>query len=266
MPFKTLMDIGSENFDIYFYNELSKISPEARDLLPKDLSFKLFRGGGKVNATTTSRLSGVEKIFILWKCLRKRWYIVIEDQEKGMTPGEYVEWQKRIKKRDYTAERASGLKSNGEFILAGKELSDYFSYLNYLSASRAFNYVAKPKYEWMINKSTEWSKKMRGLVKIFQNYDANKKTWVSQYKIEIPEWYVLISLYDGQEIKPSIIHQENFRRAYQSSPTKIRKSFTVLERKGLVAKTGTGNGMKLRITALGLDLVTTILTKYALEW
>src|SRR5580692_1256254 len=233
MPIKTLFDIGSENFDIYFFNQLSNIAPKARDELPRDVNFKIFRGGGKVNAINSSKLSFVNKLFILWKSLNKRWWIVVEDTEKGMSPGEFFKLREDVKKRDYSTEKASSLKSTGEFVLANKELSDYFSYLNYLSNGPAYNYVSKPK-EKIVNKAAEWNKRMRYIVKVFMAYEQNKKTWVSQYKIEMPEWYVLIYLYDGQEVKGAPIHQVTFRRAYQSSPTKIRKCFAVLQSKGLI--------------------------------
>jgi hypothetical protein len=101
MSFKTLFDIGSENFDYYFFNQLQNISPKAKDELPRDISFKLFRGGGKVNATNSSKLNVVSKIFILWKCLKKKWWLFVEDEENGMSTEEFIKLREAAKKRDY---------------------------------------------------------------------------------------------------------------------------------------------------------------------
>jgi coproporphyrinogen III oxidase-like Fe-S oxidoreductase len=265
MVFKTLFDLSCQNFDYYFANHLEDISPQAKDMLPKDVAFKIFRGGGKVNTLNTSKLSFVAKLYILCKCLRKRWYIVVEDEHRGLSPQEFLNLREQLKKRVYTEDATNKLVTTGEFVYGSKELMDTLGYLNTLSTSKAYTFLAKNKNP-VVNKSHEWSKKMQYIVKFILTYEANKKTWVSQYKIEIPEWYVLISLYEGQEVKSSPIHQVTFRRAYQSSPTKIRKCFAVLQSKGLISKTGDRNGTKLRITALGVDLVNTILEKYALNF
>jgi hypothetical protein len=264
MSFKTLFDIGSENFDYYFFNQLQNISPKAKDELPRDISFKLFRGGGKVNATNSSKLNVVSKIFILWKCLKKKWWLFVEDEENGMSTEEFIKLREAAKKRDYSSEKASSLISSGTFVLASKELATNLSYLNYLSNSPAYNYISKNKNK-VENKADEWNDRMTYIVKFFRWYEANKKVWVSQYGISIPEWYVLLYLYDGREVFGSPIHKEFYRRTYQSSPTKIKRCFGVLQTKGLISKTGDGRGAKLRITALGVDRVNTILTNYALN-
>src|SRR6266404_3362279 len=59
-------EVLSENFDLFFANELDKITPDAKDLLPSDVVFKLFRKGGEVNAKGTSRLSFIAKIYVLF--------------------------------------------------------------------------------------------------------------------------------------------------------------------------------------------------------
>jgi hypothetical protein len=230
----------------------------------KDISFKLFRGGGKVNATNTSKLNIIYKIYILWKCLRKRWWLIFEDEENGMSTEEFIKLKEYEKKRDYSTERATSLISSGTFVLASKELATNFSYLNYLSNSAAYNFVVKNKNN-PTNKADEWNKRMKYLAKVFRWYESNKKVWVSEYGISIPEWYVLLYLYDGNEVLGSPIHKEFYRRTYQSSPTKIKRCFGVLQSKKLIEKTGEARGAKLRITGLGIDTVNRILTKYAID-
>lgn len=261
---KTLFDLECENFDLFFVNELDKISPIAKAELPRDVSFKLFRGGGKLNTKSTSKLGFIAKLYILWKCLNKRWWLVIEDEEKGMTPGQFMELRKAYRKRDYSTDQGNVLKSSGGLVLANKELSECFSYLNRLSTSPAYNYLMGGKNK--VNNHTEdWAKKMRYIVNVFAYYESQKKSWVAGMGVSIPEWLVLIYLYPKGEVVGSPIHKEFYKRAYQSSPTKLKRCFGVLQQKGLILKTGTSSASRLSITALGIDTVNTILTKYALN-
>ena len=264
MSLKTRFDVDCDNLSLYFADEIEKISPQSKSELPKDISFKLFRGGGKFNSNSTSKLGFLAKLYVLWKALNKRWWIVIEDEDRGMTPGQFMELRKAYRNRDYGVEKANTLVMSGTFVMADKELSQCFAYLNRLSTSPAYNYLIKGK-----NKATcpaaEWSKQMAYICSFLVAYEKNKKSWVSTYNVSIPEWLVLIYLYNGNEIVGSPIYKEVFKRAYQSSPTKLRNCFSTLQNKKLIQKTGTGKGAKISITALGKDTVDSILTKYALN-
>jgi len=265
MSEKTLFDLSAENFDYYFANELNKISPESKDSLPEDVSFKIFRGGGKQNTTSTSKLGFIAKLFILWKALNKRWFLLVEDEENGLSTDDFLALRAAQKKRDYKFGTTQWLVSSGTFVLASKELSDSFAYLNRLSLSPSYNFLTKAKNK-SSNGAAEWSKQMEYICNFIMTYEANKKRWVADYGISMPEWLVLIYLYHGKEVVGSPIYKSVYKRAYQSSPTKLRRCFGVLQSKGLMQKTGEGNGARLSITPLGKDIVNTILTKYAINF
>lgn len=258
------MDIECQAFDLFFANEIENISPSAKSDIPRDLAFKMFRGGGKFNSKSTSKLGFIAKLFILWKCLNKRWWIVVEDEARGMTPGQFMDMRKAYKKKEYGIDQAQVLLSSGSLILANKELSDTFSYLNRLSLSAPYNYLIKAKNR-QVNGSEQWNKHMRYICSVFAWYEANKKGWTSNMKISIPEWLILVYLYHGREVQGSPIYKEFYKRAFQSSPTKIKRCFGVLQQKGYIQKTGTTKDAKLSITASGSDIVNEILTKYALN-
>jgi hypothetical protein len=264
MPNKTIFDIDCQELDLFFAHEIEKISPTAKEDIPRDIAFKLFRGGGKFNTKSTSRLGFLAKLYILWKCLKKRWWIVIEDEDNGMTPGQFIELRKAYKKRDYGSEQAQTLVSSGSLIMADKELCATFAYLNRLSVSPAYNYLIKGKNKTS-SPTAEWGNQMKYICSVFARYEANKKSWVSGIGVSIPEWLVLLYLYPGKEVVGSPIYKEFYKRAYQSSPTKLRRCFGVLQSKGLVQKTGEGKGARLSITALGIDTVNRILTKFAIN-
>lgn len=261
---KTLFDIECENFDLFFVNEIEKISPVAKSELPKDVAFKLFRGGGKLNTKSTSKLGFIAKLFILWKALNKRWWLVIEDEEKGMTPGQFMELRKAYRKRDYGTDQGNVLRSSGGLVLANKELSECFSYLNRLSVSPAYNYLLGGKNK-VDNHTEDWMRKMRYIANVFAYYESRKKSWVASMGVSIPEWLILIYLYPKGSVNGAPIYKEFYKRAYQSSPTKLVRSFSVLQRKGYIEKTGTTKQAQFNITALGIDTVNTILTRYALN-
>jgi hypothetical protein len=262
---KTRIDIDSEALGLYFAHEIEKITPQAKSDLPKDIAFKLFRGGGKFNANSTSKLGFLAKLYVLWKALNKRWWIVIEDEDNGMTPGQFMELRKAYKRRDYGVEKAKTIMLSGTVVFANKELSECCAYLNRLSSSPAYNYLIKGKNH-VPCPTAERNKEMAYICRFLVEYEKNKKTWVAAYGISIPEWLVLIYLYHGKEIVGSPIYKEVYRRAYQSSPTKLRSCFSTLQNKKFIQKTGTGKGAMMSITPLGKDTVDGILTRYALNW
>jgi len=264
MPNKTLFDISCENLDLYFAHEIEKISPTAKSELPKDVAFKLFRGGGKFNTKSTSKLGFIAKLYILWKCLNKRWWIVIEDEVNGMTPGQFMEARKALKNRDYSPEQAAVLKSTGTLVLASPELGQTMTYLNRLSVSGSYNYLIKCKNAPK-NKITEDDKERVYVVRFLANYDSKKKSIVSETGLTIPEFYVLMALFDGKDVPSSWIYKEKFKRAYQSTPSKIKLAFRTLQARGYITKTGVIRGATLQITGSGKDILSSILDKYILN-
>jgi tRNA splicing endonuclease len=260
MP-KTRFDIDSENFDLYFANQVSGISPQAKEGLPKDVIFKLWRGGGELNPRNTNKLNFIAKLYILWKCLRKRWWIVVEDQDNGLSVEDFVELREAIKRKDCGVPQAEGLVTSGTFITASKELSDAFAYLNHLSVSPAYNYLLKSKNK-VNNKSAEYERKMAYIFKFLAHYESKKKEWVAQMSIGIPEWLVLIYLYQGKDMVGAVMYNDFYKRAYQSSSGKIKTAFGSLQQRGFIEKTGITKGATLRITALGKDFLKQIAQKY----
>lgn len=261
---KTLFDIDCEPLDLYFSHEMEKISPTAKAELPRDVAFKMFRGGGKFRTNSTSRLGFLAKLYILWKALNKRWWIFIEDEENGMTTGQFLELRKAYKKKDYSPDQANVLKSSGTMVLASKELGDTLTYLNRLSASGSYNYVMKGK-NTPKNKTAEDAGQRAYIVKFIGNYEANKKNIISAGGLTMPEFYVLLTIFDGKDVLMSFISKEKFKRAYQSSTSKIKTAFGTLQARGLVVKTGVSRGATLQITSSGKELLNGILENFVLN-
>jgi len=261
IPQKTALDMGCENFDLYFDRHMGAISQEEKSRLPHDITFKLFRGGGGWNSQSTSRLGFLAKVFVLVKALRKRFFIVVEDGENGIGIEQFIDMQKD---REYSVHAAEELRLQGGFILGGKELMDCFQYLNSLSTSPAYNFLLRSK-NVPPNKSDEASKEMAYIVRFISFWESNKKNMVASAGLSIPEVYVLLCLFDGKEALGADIYNNRFKRAYQSSPGKIKAAFGTLQSKKYIAKYGERRGAKLQITPLGREILRQLLHKYAIN-
>lgn len=263
MAEKTLLDMSGENFDAYFIKQAKETTFASRESLPKDITFRLFKTGGQLNEKFAVNLGFLGKIFVLWKALRKRVYIIVEDEQNGLSPGQFFEMQKSIKKRDYSGESVNGF-TNAIFVLGGKELCDSFSYLNNLCNSGAYNYLTKTKNQPK-NPTTEYRDRMNYIVRFLLFYESQKKKWVAETQITIPEFLVLLFTYQGKEVPGALMYRDVLKRAYQSSPKKIKLAFSVLQSKGMLKKSGMTSGAMMQITPLGVEIVNKILSKYALN-
>lgn len=265
MPNKTIFDVSCENFDHYFASQLPNLTPEAKDGLPRDIVFKLFRKGGNAKSKSTSKLSFLAKLYVLCRSLGKRWYLVIEDEEKGLKLSQFNDIPRLLKERDLSMESAGDLTLTGGFILADRQLSDLFSYLNRLSASKPYNYLVRAKNA-PINPVTEENKAADYVTQFLTNYEGRKKDMVAQSGMGMPEILVLMSLFPGEETEGSHLYHTLFKRAYQSSPAKIKSAFGLLQHKGYIRKWGVSRGAKMQITPLGRDVFRGIMHKFMLNW
>jgi hypothetical protein len=260
----TKWDIDNENFSYFFERESDRMTESQRLSLPKELYFKLFNRGGKVDTTSSSKLSFLAKLFILIKALRKRTFILIED-ENGMDIEKFFEYREALKKYKYDVTSAEGLITDTVFVLCNKEVMDTYSHLNKLSVSPAYNYLIKTKNAGPRNKTAEYISQINYIVKVFSFYESNRKRITMQMGIEFSEWLVLIYLFQGGQMLGSAIYKSWFRYSYNSSSTKIKKAFGTLQHRGFIVKIGESRGAKLEITALGRERVCEILTKFALN-
>lgn len=264
MSNKTLFDISCENLDLYFDRHLPQLTPEAKDGLPRDIIFKIFRKGGIYNSQSTSKLGFLAKLYIMIRSLRKRWYLVIEDEEQGLGLEQFKDLQRSVKERGTTMEDGDRLISVGGLVLANKELADTFAWLNRLSMSAPVNYLLKGKNP-VKNHVTESEKAAEYVVRFLIHWESSKKEMVSKSGMNIPEILVLLALYKDREIQGATLYHTVYKRAYQSSPGKIKTAYRTLYAKGYIEKWGVTSNSKLQITALGRDVLRGILDKYALN-
>jgi len=260
--FRAKFNIESDNFDLYFEKQLSTITEAGRDAIPKDII--LFNTDGSVRRKTIKSLDYQAKLWILWKCLKKRIWTVVENEETGLNLEEFLELKEAIKKRDLGVKKADGISAKSTFVTGDKDLCEMFNYLRQLSSSPAYNYLNKYK-NFKPTKTSEQAREMKYIVRFIRNYEVQKKKWNIEKSISMPEWYVLIYLYDKDYGLGSAMYKETYLRVYHSSSRRIKQAFGSLQSRGLILKHGDKKGTRFQITPMGTDLVNYILSTYILN-
>jgi len=257
-------DLQNENFDLYVANTLSDMTEYERNLLPTKLMLKICTKTGIFNAKKANKMSFFEKIYALWKAKGRRFYIVIEDEENGLSHQEFQELRENIAKTKKTQKKMDDpfekAKIENFFLLGSKELCDTFSYMNKINCSPFFNYLLKIKNS-PTSKIAQYKQEMNYIMRFVCQYEAQKKKLHSQLKITMSEMLVLLYLYEGQPMVSSTIHNSVFKYCYQSSATKIKLAFSSLQQRGLIVKTGKFSNSKLAITELGKEKINELILK-----
>lgn len=258
--------MDSENFSLFFSEEVKNMHEYQKERLPKSLLFKVFKRGSTINPKNTSKLRFVEKIYILWKALMGEFFIVIRRDEGGISTDDFTKIIQLKTDKDLGIESAQSLLiSNGIFVTGGKELCEALGYLNQLSASPAYNYLLRAKNSQR-SKISEWRQSSVYISRFLANYEATKKKLVMNTGISMPEFYVLLYLYDGTERKSSEIYLVKFKYSYNSSRSQIQRAFVTLQNKGYIIQNGNRKWTKLKITSLGCHFLDEIIEKYLVDF
>jgi len=257
-------DLQNENFDIYVSNTLSEMTEYERNLLPTKLMMKICTKTGNFNSKKGSKMTFLEKMYALWKAKGRRVYIVVEDEENGLSHQEFQEIRENITKskklQTKTEDPFEKAKTENFFVLGTKELCDTFSYMNKINCSNFFNYLTKTKNTNPSN-IAKFKNEVNSIVRFIWRYEAIKKKMNMSLQLSMPELLVLLYLYDGQLMKSSTIHNTVFKYTYQSSATKMKVAFSNLQQKGLIVKSGVFSNAKLAITELGKEKINELLPK-----
>lgn len=266
MADKTKFDICVDNLDLYFANQLCSITPQAKEGLPKDVQFKLFRKGGEVDSNSTSKLSFIAKLYVLWKSLRKNIFIVVEgDDVNGLSTEDFVNLKQAIKARDYGVDRNNQyVIPQATFVTGSKDLVESLAYLNNLCSSPAYKYLLRGKNH-VPNKTEQNTEATQYICRFLSHYEANRKKIGFESGINISEWMILIALYHGNEIDSSLLWRTKYKYSFNSSKTKIKLAVGSLQRRGYIVKYGVTFKAKLQITSLGISACNDILQKYCVN-
>lgn len=264
MADKTRWDVVCENFEYFFHKLSATMTEKQKEILPKDLYFKLFKSGGKHDTKDTTKISFLAKLYILIKSFKKRVIILVEDDVEGMDEEQYFKYKKLLSKRQFSISGAADLIEDATFILANKEIMDTYSAMNDLSCSKAYNYLIRSKNP-VSTKVTQHTEAMQYILRFLTNYESNRKKIHMNSGLNMSEWLVLIALYHGEDMKGSKIYKEIYKHSFNSSAHKKRTAFCTLETQGYIEKFGKASGMKIRITPIGKAKVNEVVTQYAVH-
>lgn len=255
-------DVIHENFDGYFEQRATKLTEQQKSLLPRKLMVKLYKKGGRIsNALNTSKLNFLEKVYILFKMFKSRWYIVVED-ENGGSLEDWENLRKAVKKREVSENNNNRVVNEGHFFLANKETCDAFSYINEICTSPAYGYLVGAKNNTGIAK---WKREVYYITSFISNYESIKKMFLINTGLKLPEWYVLVYIYDKKNVLTVGIYKEVYKQAFSASPTQIKTALGTLQDKKMIVKQGYTKGATINITEYGKDVVNKILSKYIIN-
>lgn len=258
------IDINNDNFNNFFAIHAEKLTEAQKDLLPKELNFKLFKKGGVLRGQNTTSLSFLTKLFVLIRCFKMNWVLLIE-HEDGLQQDQFFKIKEVCREEGFGVDPAESWLKRGMFALSGKELMESFAALNKLSVGPAYNFISKVK-NVPESRTTEWKKMATYIAQFIANYESKKKKIIMQSGITMPELYTLFYLYDGTQRGGSSIYNEQYKYAYNASRKQIQAAFVTLENKGLISKIGKKKGMKMSITPQGIGIINDVLHKYIIDF
>lgn len=257
---RTRFDIDCMNFDLFAAEQVKGFSTQVKAALPADIRFHLYGVDGKLKESKLAKISFIAKLWMLVRFLRKRVWIVVED-ENGLDHEAFLKLQEAVKAKEKVADVIEEFTTPMTFVTANRELGDTFDFLNKISVSPNYTYMMGGRHR-IPNGTEAWKGQMVGVVKFLITYESNKKKWVAE-GLSVSEWYCLLSYYDGTEANGTHVYRGRFRSAFQSSIVKVKMALSTLQTKGFLVKSGSLKYATYRITPAGTEIVNRILDKYA---
>ncbi len=188
-------------------------------------------------------------------------YILIKDPEAAIGVEDFEKFKKEMKKRSPSLDEVQHYIAKGVFVISGNDVADYVNHLNGVSLSPLYKYALKLKNGGRAT-SLQYDKEFIYLAEMLVNYEGNKKKFIKDRGLNIPEWYCLLYLADGRERKAVTIYEKTFRYATNASRPQIIFAMRKLVHMGYVTKFGKFRGVMYKITSLGRSEIREIIKKY----
>ena len=261
---KADIQLNSENFDHYFLKQVADMPPATKEVIPGPIAKVLLNSDGRIRKKYVHKLGFLAKLWVLWRCAKKRVWIVVENEESGLNLEEFVALREAIKQRDFGVQKASDLQLTATFVTGDKELSNTFDYLARVSNSPAYNYLIKEKnFKPVPSNMAEHDKRMRYLIRVIRDYEANKKRWMQSKGLSTSAFMALLYYYDREECSANSLAKEVGRGSTLSSRT-IANSVPSLRALGYVERVGPHKNSKNRITPMGISVINYIINNYVI--
>lgn len=258
---KLTVDIQSENFNFFFANECADMLEYQKAQIPHKWLAKMFKANGEFRKTSDT-LPFLAKIYILYKALGKRFFIVM-DSEQGVDKQDFLQLMNgEILEPEQAIDK---LRVGGMFVLGNKELSDGVSRVHALASGPTYNFLVKSK-NTAPSKIAEHSRQMAYIGKLISHYEGRRKKWQLEFGLTSQEWYLLTYILDGKEYVFRKIVSDVYSNAMAATRPMLQTALTSLRRKGYVDKIGATKFAKIKITALGKEVTQAIISRFFLNF
>lgn len=255
-------DISSPQFTDYFSEQIKNLTQEQRNDIPKDLKIKIKIDSEDGYTHTIYNL--LQQLYVLYRVLNKRCYIVVEDEENGISVDEFLALDKE-KFDKVNDENAKKLYTKAAFILGARDLINSFHYLNLLSYSPAYSYFLKLK-NIRSTKYHHQEQSVKYICNLISMYEGRKKLITRNLGITTPEWYVMLLFADGMERGAAFAYKDRYHNAYNSSRKQISVAIKKLVDKGILQRFSKNKGATYILTPYGFDKLFEILGKYVVNY
>lgn len=248
-------NIECENFDEYCRLCFAKLTPEQRQRLPYEIVKKLH---------LPHRLNFLQKAYAFSVALGRDCYFVLPpaDEEETIDVRDFL---KVRKSKSESVEIAEITLAKVGFVIATQELVDTFARAHIISVSPAAKYILRTRNKKKSKNAPleKISFDIAYVNELLDNYDRNRKVFLSNLGLSMTDLYTLRYMFDGKEknIYPMI---EKYRYSFGASARSIYDSFPKLAHMGLleITRAGSRKLMKYKITTKGLALCNEIISKY----
>lgn len=252
------IDLQNEAFDLYFADAARNLTQRQREVLPSTV----YRGLFVKNQTyKISSISFFRKLYILLRALNKRFFLVIEDEENGLSTDAFIKLKEAEKNKEIIEDTPFEQSLGFSFCLADKDLVDWLSYINGLCNAPAYSYSLKLKNE-NLKQFPKYKEQVRYLGKMFLSYEKNKIKIQKDMRVTMAEFYLLLHLYDGEK-KPLTSF---YNGAFKDTPGCSRRTITDALRKMLFEKSierfNSCRYAEYKITPYGTQMINEIMKKY----
>jgi len=255
------IELQNEAFDLYFAASAGNLTERQREALPLPVYRSLFLKNQKFKLTSISFL---RKLYVLLKALNKRFFLIVEDEENGVSPEAFMAIVEAEKNKERVPDTPWENSINYSFCLADKSLVDWLSFLSGICENPAYSYAQKLKVE-NLKSFPRYKEELKYLLAMFIRYEMGKKKIEKNKGVSVSEFYLLMHLYDGAWKGLATFYKELFMQI----PGCSRRTMTDAIRKMLIEKTvekkGNSRLLQYRITPYGTQFINEVMNKYVLS-
>jgi hypothetical protein len=258
-------DIYNENFNVYFVEKLNNMSPVQRNKLPLGLAFKIFQQGTKASS---ARLNFNERMWILAVVFGHKITLSIDD-DGGIDGKDLKAARKAQKGQMLNGELLEQMKLKSAFVLSDRDLMRSLMYMNHVCSTPIYTLI---RNEIVANTSNIVDQrfkasrdKLQSVLKLLQNYEANKRRMFLDFKLSTCEWLALLYFSTGER-PASPFYDGDMLYSYNSSRANLHGAMKRLEVEGFLDRRGMNGSFKCSLSSKGINLLNDILDKIVMKF